>query len=88
MESRAFIKNAKVLTDRILGFEITKGALNSEEIAAQTNVLQKEVNQLFQGLQNPTLPSASKLATLAQNRGFTLDAKVRHRIEQAETFWV
>jgi hypothetical protein len=85
MQSLAFIKQAKVLTDKLNAFNAV--VVPAEEELEQGAALQKEINQLFQGLQNPSLPSASKLATLVQESGFQLDAKVRHRIEQAESFW-
>ena len=85
MESRAFIRQATAMVERVEKSNI--GAATIEEEKQKRDQIQKDLNQLFQGLQNPSLPSASKLAKQAQDNGFTVDAKVRNRIEQAESFW-
>ncbi len=82
MESRNFIKQAKVLSERIRAYEP-----GDDGVTERVDLLQKDITQLFQGLQNPSLPSASKLAKLAIERGFVVEKKVQHHIEQAESFW-
>ena len=49
---------------------------------------QKDINQLFIGLQNPTLPSAHKLRDVAIAAGFTVDQRVQDRLARAESMWV
>lgn len=76
MESRAFIKYAAVAMKKIV--------VSDPEAKP---AVQKEINQLFVGLHNPTLPSASKLRDVALRNGYTVDAKVQHRIQAAEQHW-
>ena len=74
MESRAFIKAAAVLIEEIEKTHDTIGtAVELREI--RENV-QKDINQLFGGLQNPTLPSAFKLRDVSVRNGFSVNPKV------------
>ncbi len=86
MESRAFIRTATTLVGKIQGFTQTAG--NPDEVRAARDTLQKEINQAFTGLQNPTLPSASKLCAAALAAGFTVKPDVQHRLTQADSWWV
>lgn len=61
--------------------------MNRNEDAEQGNDLQKRVNSIFTGLQNPTLPSAGKLCREAIDSGFQVDQKVINRIIQHEGCW-
>jgi len=82
MESRAFIVAAKALITRIEDTHNTIGT--AEDLRSQREGLQKDVNQLFGGLQNPTLPSAYRLREAALRNGFYVDPKVQHRLAQFE----
>ena len=86
MESRAFYKYSTKLMAKIA----TIKAPNFTEVELHQMRIdtQKDLNQLFAGLQNPTLPSAYKLRNVAVAAGFTVDAKVQHRLQQAEGMWV
>lgn len=75
MESRAFIKAA--------GATIAK-LVQSSPRDENRDALQREVNQLFSGLQNPTLPSAYRLRDAALRNGFNVDQKVLQRLSQFE----
>ena len=48
---------------------------------------QKDINQLFSGLQNPSLPSATRLRDVAVSNGYTVDPRVQNRLQQAESYW-
>jgi septation ring formation regulator EzrA len=74
MESRAFIKYAKQLVKKI--------ELNEAE--ERRGDVQKEINQLFAGLQNPSLPSAYELRDVALKHGYNVDSKVQHRLTTLE----
>lgn len=76
MESRAFIKQAATLIDKL-----------NKEVASDTlpdEATQKEVSQLFSGLQNPTLPSAYRLRDAATAAGYTVSQAVLQRLAQFE----
>jgi len=82
MESRAFIKAAAALIEKI---EVARDTLSTgDEQRATRDNLQKEANQLFGGLQNPTLPSAYRLRDVALRNGYAVDPKVQHRLAQFE----
>ena len=82
MESRAFIKAAAILIEKI---EVARDTLStSDEQRATRDTLQKEASQLFGGLQNPTLPSAYRLRDIALRNGYFVDPKVQHRLAQFE----
>lgn len=82
MESRAFIRSAQVLMDKIV--QGTEGNLQAYELQALGEELQKEVNQLFAGLSNPTLPSAYRLRDTALAAGLSVDGRVLQRLSQFE----
>jgi len=46
--------------------------------------LQKEINQMMSGMQNPSLPSAARLAAIAQDHGYTISAAAKSKLEQVE----
>ncbi len=85
MESRNFIKVATALRKEIADF--TKANLSPEEVQAQGQALQKDIHAAFQGLQNPTLPSAEMLRDEAITAGFAVSALVVQRITQAQNVW-
>jgi len=82
MESRSFIKAAADLIKKIDDSQNTIGT--AEQIRVQRDGLQKDVSQLFGGLQNPTLPSAYRLRDVALRNGYFVDPKVQHRLAQFE----
>lgn len=85
MESRNFIRVATNLRKEIADF--AKAALTPEETQALGQALQKDISAAFQGLQNPTLPSAEKLRDEAVAAGFTVNPLVSQRITQAQHVW-
>lgn len=86
MESRNFIRAAAQLTIRIKDLQLAEatGIIVSDDSRAE---VQKDITQVFVGLQNPTLPSAGKLCDLAWQSGYQVDPKVQHRLQQAESMW-
>jgi len=78
MESRAFIKHAAVLIEKINTLNVPGVAVEQKE------EVQKEINQLMSGMQNPTLPSAYKLADVATQAGYTISPAARAKLEQVE----
>ena len=87
MESRAFIRIATALIGRIQNSDAGRGNHNAEENAAEHSAIQKELNQLYSGMHNPTLPSAGKLAELAAMSGYQMSPLVLQRLQQAEGMW-
>jgi len=85
MESRAFIRQAGVLSNKIQKQQLEVGTQADREQAKVD--IQKELNQLFSGLQNPTLPSASKLKDLAASAGYSVPPRAASLIQQAESYW-
>lgn len=81
MDSRVFIKQAAALKAKIALMSIT--SFQPETVAE----VQRDLNQAFAGLQNPTLPSAASLCDAAVKAGFQVDARVQNRLKQAETMW-
>lgn len=82
MESRAFIKAAGVLIERIQRAQQTIGTPG--ELQGTRENIQGELNQLFRGLQNPTLPSAYRLRDTALRAGFYVDQKVLQNLAALE----
>jgi len=74
MESRAFIKHAATLIEKI---NANPAATVDDETG---NAVQKEINQLFSGLHNPTLPSAYRLRDAAQAAGYSVSGPVLQRL--------
>lgn len=87
METRKFIAAAAVLVQRIKDHALVEGIRSTEESREEGNVIQKEINSAFTGLQNPTLPSAYKLRDVALQHGFAVDPRVQHRLTQGESCW-
>ena len=85
MESRLFIKAAARLSDAIRFCGI--GNASFEEENEKRAAIQKELNQVLGTLQNPTLPSAEKLVSVALDYNFQVDQRVISRIRSAETCW-
>jgi hypothetical protein len=83
MESRAFIREARVLIEDITAPN-PFGATLEEEVARNKD-LQKRITNLFQGLQNPTLPSAFNLRDAALAHNFSVNPQVLHRLQQFDT---
>jgi hypothetical protein len=54
---------------------------------ATGEAIQKQITMAFAGLQNPTLPSATKLMETAIDHDFYVDPRVQHRIAQADSCW-
>jgi len=82
MESRSFIKAAAALMLKIRT-GVSPLASPEEEQQHHSGV-QKELNQLFGGLGNPTLPSAYRLRDLALEEGYAVDPRVLQRLSQFE----
>lgn len=87
MESRAFIRQATAMVARIKNESNQLLATDAEE-KQQREATQKDLNQLFSGLQNPSLPSASRLRDLAVSNGYSVNPMVQNRLQQAESYWV
>lgn len=85
MESRSFIRAATALIGRINVSSI--GAQTIEEENAKLRDIQKDINQTFLGLQNPTLPSAAKLRDAALEYGFQVDQRMLTFIARGEQLW-
>lgn len=71
MQSMAFIKAAGELINKI-----------EQSPGGSDDTVQREISQLFSGLQNPTLPSAFRLRDTAQANGYTVDGRVLQRLAQ------
>lgn len=82
MESRAFIKAAGTLISKVNTNRHLIGT--AVELHTQREAVQKEITQLFSGLQNPTLPSAYRLRDTALRNGFLVDAKVQQNLAKYE----
>ena len=85
MQSQSFIKSAATLIERIELSGVVY--VSPDEAQERDTAIQKDINQLFAGLQNPTLPSATRLRETALEHGFTVDPRVQQRLDQAERFW-
>lgn len=84
MESRSFIREAKLLMvdiDNHIALRLTR---TSDELHTEFTDLQKRINNLYSGLQNPSLPSAFNLRDKAVASGFTVDNKAQHKMAQFE----
>ena len=82
MESTAFIRATAALVEKI---ELNRNTMaTTSELQSQRESLQKEINQLFSGLQNPTLPSAFKLRDVAMRNGFQVSPTALNRLAQFE----
>lgn len=84
MESRAFIKAAGLLMVKIKDIAVTSGISDLETEQRAREAVQKELNQLFGGLGNPTLPSAYKLRDVAVAAGYFVNPQVLNRLSQFE----
>jgi len=82
MESRSFIREAKVLIEDI-NAPVSNGS--ADEIAAHRKDLQRRISSLFSGLQNPTLPSAFNLRDAALANGFVVAPPVLQRLASFDT---
>lgn len=82
MNSQAFIKHAAQAI-RDIADQSTLEMIGSGNHENRQRI-QKELNQLFAGLQNPTLPSAYRLRDAAQNAGYQVDGRILQRLEQHE----
>ena len=82
MESRVFIQSAGVLIEKIKKAQQTVG--QAYELRAAHDALQKEIDQLFAGLQNPTLPSAFKLRDTSLRNGYSIDNRVLNNLARFE----
>lgn len=84
MESRAFIKAADTLAVKIVAAQHYIGGF--DEIKSNSDSIQRELNQLFAGLQNPTLPTAFRLRDIAYRNGFYIDQRALARLKDFE-YW-
>jgi hypothetical protein len=85
MESRQFIITATRLKERMRFCAI--GSASYEEENEKRAAIQKELNQALGTLQNPTLPSAESLVSVALDYNFQVDPRVISRLKQAESCW-
>jgi len=82
MESRKFIKDAAALIEKIT---LLQNVISTpDELRQQRDATQKEINQLFGGLQNPTLPSAYRLRDAAQRAGYFVNPGMLTRLRDHE----
>jgi len=70
MNSIAFIRDAKNL------IQVMDSKINNE------TQVQQQLDQLFTGLTNPSLPSAKRLVESALRNKFIVDSRVIHRVNQ------
>lgn len=82
MDSRLFIKDTAILIDDIKAFKVAY--LSPEDEQVQGSTLQKRMNALYQGLMNPTLPSAYKLRDAALDIGLFIDPIIQRRLASFE----
>lgn len=84
MESRKFIVEAAIATKAIKDLElcVSIGTRDYMSERQERESIQNNLNQLFGGLQNPTLPSAYKLRDLALEHNYQIDPRVQQRIAQ------
>lgn len=83
MNSQAFIKSAHALITQIRDQQVVSQTLGKVD-PERRQQLQKEINSLFSGLQNPTLPTAYRLRDAALAAGFQVDSRVLQRLSQHE----
>lgn len=76
MDSRIFIKQAQALIGK-MNEEVGSGVQVNEET-------QREINNLFKSLDNPTLPTAYRLRDSALIAGYTVQPQVLNRLAQFE----
>ena len=76
MESTAFIREAKKMIQKM-------PRVKTED----REQFQNELNRLLQGLHNPTLMTANDLVSAAKEHGFTVEARVQHRLAEGERAW-
>lgn len=82
MESRAFIRHAAVMIERIELSNIGSESMEAER--QKREEIQHDLTQLFSGLHNPTLPSAYRLRDVATSNGFKVKPEVLNRLAQFE----
>lgn len=82
MQSTTFIRAAKQMIERI-ELSNSGGETGTEDRAE----IQKDLNALFAGLQNPTLPSAYRLRDAALDNGFQVSQAVQQRLSQHENLF-
>lgn len=86
MESRKFIAAAGLLMLAIKDTASTDGIIAPSETQDKVSENQRELNNLFSGLQNPTLPSAFKLRDLALEYGYTVPQRALDMLRPAENW--
>lgn len=84
MESRSFIKSATILITKIGDSQF---AIDTpDRMREQRDTVQREVSALFNGMHNPTLPSAFKLRDAAHRAGYTVPLSATQRLSQFENW--
>jgi len=83
MDSRFFIKEAKTLIEEIKLADLIATSYEDEQAKRQN--LQKRINGLFQGLMNPTLPSAFNLRDTAREYGYSVAPLVLQKLAQFDS---
>lgn len=84
MQSTMFIKQANELATKIRTGISPMASVEEEQ--AWGNGIQKELNNLFSGLANPTLPSAFQLRDVALDNGFTISPATREKLAAFENW--
>lgn len=84
MNSVNFIKEAGQLIKDLGDHAVVRSFKSYEESMRNAQNLQKRVNALYSGLQNPTLPSAFRLRDAAYDAGLQVDGRVLQRLSQFE----
>lgn len=85
MESRAFIRAAISLAKQVRDYRTKEVVFGSN--GQQRQALQKEINNLFSALQNPTLLAAANLRDVAIDADFRINPAVMTRLRQGEQMW-
>lgn len=84
MQSTTFIKAAGELLDRV---HSVQGLIDTpDRLRELRESTQRDVSALFNGLQNPTLPSAFNLRDAAMRAGFTVPIHAAQRMSQFENW--
>lgn len=86
MESRSFIKAANQLAKTFRDYrmqEVVLGSNNSQQRAH----LQREANNLFAVMHNPTLLAADNLYTAAMEAGLQVAPAVQQKIHRGRQMW-
>lgn len=85
MESREFIRSARRVINAINDQRLLENIGSGDSSKRQQ--IQREINQLFGGLQNPTLMAANELYQVATSSGYRVDQELQHWLARGEAMW-